>query len=153
MEQTTLVPRTWNLCCHIFAIGTSNTSSLDPWVLPFICLSFMVCKSVGATSTPIVGINITQPIGRYVIHEKSQLPFNLPYFLYCIYQQHTPICISYWMGFCANYCFIHILLLVVCFYLQSPCLHFSVLCSLLLHPVALSHWLPVISISVLLLLF
>jgi hypothetical protein len=58
-------------------------------------MSFLICVSVGATSTLVVGSIMTQPKGRYVFRENSQLLFNLLYFLYCIYQQQTPTCISY----------------------------------------------------------
>jgi len=121
-----------NPCCHLSAIGTSNTSCINPWVVPFIWMSLMDCVSLGATSMFVVGANMIPSIWRYVIREKSQLLFNLPHFLYCIYQQHTPRCISYWMGFDANYCIIHILLYVLCCVLCSPhvyilqyCTHFS----------------------------
>jgi hypothetical protein len=107
-----------NSCCHLSAIGTSNTSGLDTWVLPFVCMSLMVCVSVGATSMIVVDSNMTQPKGRHVFRAKSQLLFNLLYFVYRISQQ--PTCVSNRMSFDVYYCIIHILLFVVCCVICSP---------------------------------
>jgi len=113
---------TWSerLCCHLSVIGISNTSYWVSWFLPFICMSLMDYAFLGATAMPVVSTNIAQPIGPYIIREKSQLLFNLPYFLFCIYQQYTFRCISYWMGFDANYCIIHILLFILNCVFCSP---------------------------------
>lgn len=67
-----------NPCCHLSSIDTSNTSCFDPWVLPFICMSFMVRVSVGATSMPVACTNMTQPIRCNVIREKASCYSTFP---------------------------------------------------------------------------
>lgn len=54
----------------------------------------MACVSVGATSMPVAGTNMTQPIGRYVIREKARCYSTFP-IIYIVFTSkihlHAPV--------------------------------------------------------------